>query len=179
MTGNEGRGADLSTRGWSRATSCPIFESSPLSFGTCVFWYSSSSLRSQDSSQSEPEPIEERPTILVADDDADLRSEMVQALQEGTDCNVVEAKNGAEALALAISMKPNAMILDQSMPGLTGADVVARLRAHDTPPPIILITAAQDAMRLGSELGLKCVLGKPFTADQLTELVSQALAGHC
>jgi two-component system, response regulator, stage 0 sporulation protein F len=180
MDRSEGRGASSSTLGRYRALRRNIWASSTLSFGTSVFWYNSSSRRGEGDQNSDPEPGEDNvPTVLVADDDDDIRSAIVEALQEETDCNVVEAKNGAEALALALSVKLNAMVLDQGMPGLSGSDVVERLRAHDTPPPIILITAAKDARRLANELGLKCVLGKPFSVHQLTALVSEALAGHC
>jgi DNA-binding response OmpR family regulator len=56
---------------------------------------------------------------------------------------------------------------------------VLRLRAHQTPPPIIFISAAQDVRRLANELGLDRFLGKPFTLAQLTSLVIKALSGPC
>ena len=118
-------------------------------------------------------------TVLVADDDDVIREAIVEFFREDTPWNVLEARDGAEALELTLSQNPNAVVLDQRMPRMVGADVVRKLRGQGVTTPIVLITAAADAAELATELGLRCYLGKPFSLEQLSRLVQRALDGEC
>lgn len=81
--------------------------------------------------------------ILIADDRASSR-EFLGAVLEGFGLEVVTANDGAEALALAASAKPDAIILDIHMPGLDGFEVIERLRreAGFAEIPVMALTAS-------------------------------------
>ena len=120
-----------------------------------------------------------RSLVLLADDDDDLRGAIADALRDEDAFDVVEARDGTEALALALSMHPHAIVLDHRMPGLSGAEVATRLRGAGIAIPIILVTAARDVAQLAGNAGLQCFLGKPFGVEDLVALIGRALAGHC
>jgi len=123
------------------------------------------------------------PTILVAEDDREMRGLLTWALtEEGYD--VVEAENGIELLKriepslleFPFREEPcgyDLIISDVRMPGLSGLDVLAGVRLCDHETPFIVITAFGDeetharAARLGSCL----VLDKPFDMDDLLAIV--------
>lgn len=112
------------------------------------------------------------PLVLVADDDDDIRKAIVDVLlEEGY--RVLEARDGTEALSLARSSSPDAMVIDHRMPGRLGADVLRDLRAEGVTVPAVFMTAGRDAQPL--ELGLECFLGKPFGIDALLEAVQRVL----
>src|SRR5262249_39847242 len=94
---------------------------------------------------------------------------------------VLEAVDGAAALALALEEKPDLLILDWMMPGLTGIQVIERLRQDHTlgTIPVILLTAraAKADVREGVLLGVRAYLLKPFSALELMDRVEKALKG--
>lgn len=67
-------------------------------------------------------------TILVADDEPDNRAIMAAALS-ASGYRVCEAVGGEEAVALALSERPDLILLDMSMPGVSGWEAVRRLKA--------------------------------------------------
>jgi len=82
--------------------------------------------------------------VLVADDHAVLREGIRQVLSNKHGFDVVaEAGNGAETLALAAEHKPDVVLLDITMPGDSGLETAARLRA-DVPEARILILTMHD-----------------------------------
>src|SRR4051794_31316813 len=100
-------------------------------------------------------------SVPVADDDDDVRQTILECVvEEGY--TTLEARDGTEALALALSEKPDIVILDHRMPGLSGTDVVRRMRDGGAHAAIILITAASDAALLAESIGVSYFLGKPF-----------------
>ena len=114
--------------------------------------------------------------LLVADDDDDIRHELVEALTE-EGYTVLQAKDGEEVLALALTQRPDAIVLDHRMPGRTGAEVVKTLRDSGSSIPIILTTAGKDPQVLA--LDLECFLRKPFGLEDLLVMVKRALDGGC
>ena len=112
--------------------------------------------------------------MLVVDDDESIRAVLAQALtDEG--CEVVQAADDADALALLATWPPDLILLDLLMPRLDGWDflAVAQQRA-----PVILLTAAQvtpDGTVAGRPLPPAAgVLVKPFTLDDLFAVVQAA-----
>ncbi len=116
-------------------------------------------------------------TVLVADDDDDIREAIREVLTEENGWNVLEAGNGADALALALAKRPNALILDQRMPEMTGAEVIAALREAGVMIPTVLITGTRDIEGLAESAGVDHFLCKPFGFDRLTALVVRAMTG--
>ncbi len=119
-----------------------------------------------------------RPLVLVADDDADILN-LVSFRLERAGCEVIQARNGDEALELALARVPDLAVLDVMMPGLDGYALTRELRARETTRtlPIILLTAraqAEDVAR-GIEAGADDYVKKPFDARDLRERVQHML----
>jgi CheY-like chemotaxis protein len=120
------------------------------------------------------------PTILVCDDEEVLRA-LVRATLEPDGHEIVEARNGDEALELIGSLRPDLVVLDMMMPGRSGVDVLEQVRADDDPAVagsrVIMLTArAQVTDRdRASEAGADHFLPKPFSPTELASLVDEVL----
>ena len=116
--------------------------------------------------------------ILVADDDDDVRDLVAFRLQRAG-FEVVEARDGREALVLARRRVPDLCLLDVMMPSLDGYEVARELRASEGLDgiPIVLLTASvQDAaVSKGFEAGADDYIKKPFSPQELLTLVSAML----
>ena len=116
--------------------------------------------------------------ICIVDDDPDVR-ELVEykLLQNGHE--VISATNGQDALRLVPETRPALLLLDVMMPGLSGFDVLSRLRGNaDTRGlPIIMLTAkAQDAdAERGFALGANDYMLKPFSPRELLNRINAHL----
>ena len=106
--------------------------------------------------------------ILVVDDDPGVRKAVGRALTfEGYD--VDEAADGAEALTLAATTPPDAIVLDVGMPRLDGLEVCRRLRADGVTLPILVLTARHQVTDrvAGLDAGADDYLVKPFALEEL------------
>ncbi len=107
------------------------------------------------------------PLLLVVDDEVGvLRLMKLELSAQGF--RVVTASDGDEALRIAEEQRPDAVVLDIMMPGLSGLEVMRRLRERSN-VPIILVTAKDkdsDKVR-GLELGADDYVVKPFNPDEL------------
>ena len=118
------------------------------------------------------------PLILVADDDDDILLLVTTRLKrDGFD--VIEARNGDDALALAQERRPQVAVLDVGMPGLDGLEVLERIRADEALQGmrVLLLTAkAQDSdMRRGYDAGADVYVRKPFSPGELSARVRELL----
>ena len=116
--------------------------------------------------------------ILIVDDERDTLMLIGMAL-ERSGYQVVKANDGPMALQLARSEKPDLIILDVMMPGMSGIDVLKALRESDFPtPPVILFTARSriEDIAKGMEAGAYRYLVKPVSREKLLETVRAALA---
>lgn len=116
------------------------------------------------------------PRILVADDDDSVRSLLRLTLPAGG-VEVVEARDGEEALELISSHAPDLLLLDWKMPGRSGADVLAEVRRSHPTLPVIVLTAdqAESTHALAGALGADTFLTKPFSPVELLEAVESFL----
>jgi DNA-binding response OmpR family regulator len=119
------------------------------------------------------------PVVLVADDDDDILMLVTTRLRrDGFD--VISARNGDEALALAQQRRPDVAVLDVGMPGLDGLEVLQRIRADDELKGIrvLLLTAkAQESdARRGYDAGADAYVRKPFSPADLSARVRELLA---
>ena len=125
-------------------------------------------------------PLDGQPVILAADDDEDILQLVVFRL-ERSGYTVLQARDGEEALALAVAERPDLAVLDVMMPKMDGFEVTRRLRAEEATKsmPIILLTArAQDAdVQRGFDAGADDYLRKPFSPQELRARV-QAILGR-
>jgi DNA-binding response OmpR family regulator len=113
--------------------------------------------------------------IIVADDDRDTAASLALVLgDEGH--QVVEVHRGDAVLDLTAQFKPDVLILDIGMPGLTGFQVAHRARRELGPacPLLIAVTAwVQPAARaLGRLSGFNHYLTKPYSTDELLAILS-------
>jgi DNA-binding response OmpR family regulator len=116
--------------------------------------------------------------IFIVDDDPDVRDLVEYKLvQNGHD--VLSATNGQDALRLVPEIMPELVLLDVMMPGISGFDVLERLRADagTRSLPIIMLTAkAQEAdTDRGFTLGANDYVLKPFSPRELMSRVSAQL----
>ena len=125
----------------------------------------------------EPSPT---PLVLVADDDPDILT-LVGFRLERAGYEVLPARDGEEALALALEHQPDLAILDVMMPKLDGYEVTQRLRSNQATSgmPVILLTArVQEAdITRGFEAGADDYIKKPFSPQELRARV-QAILGR-
>ena len=114
--------------------------------------------------------------ILVVDDDSQVRASIRRALEE-LGYPVREAEDGASALALVKAERPSLAILDYVMSGMDGAEVARAIAAVDPNIPILFSTGHVALRTLRNAAGEDVpVLEKPFTLDELDELVRERLA---
>lgn len=113
-------------------------------------------------------------TILIADDEPSLRM-LTRITLDDPDYRILEAADGLAALDLVRSEKPDLVILDWMMPGLTGIEVAQSLRQDPRTAaiPIIMLTAkGQDADKAqGRAAGVKAYLVKPFSPLELLQQI--------
>jgi DNA-binding NtrC family response regulator len=112
--------------------------------------------------------------VLVVDDDANLREILAIALED--DFNVRTAASGAEALRLVAKTLPDALVLDQHMPGMDGLAVLEHLAAGPGVPGTLLMSAGIDIelARRALALGVRDFLPKPFSVSSLKQKVQEA-----
>lgn len=114
--------------------------------------------------------------VLVVEDDATLRLGLTRALR-GEGYRVEVAKNGVEGVELALSARPDLVLLDVMMPELNGFQVCEELRRSDHDLPIIMLTSKseeEDKVR-GLRLGADDYMTKPFGVAELLARVAAAL----
>ena len=119
-----------------------------------------------------------RPVVLVAEDDEDILGLVCFDLEdEGYE--VLTARNGEEAIALALERHPDLVLLDVAMPGLDGYEVTRRLRADEATrgTPVVLLTARAQVrdVIMGFEAGANDYVTKPFRPDELRTRLHAAL----
>ena len=119
--------------------------------------------------RAEPGVAGARARVLVVDDNADLREYMASLL--AGEYEVSSAVDGLQGLAAAQEDPPDIIVSDVMMPGLSGTDLVRRLRAEPRTAsiPIILVSAraGQEAAIAGLDAGSDDYLTKPFAAPEL------------
>ncbi len=114
--------------------------------------------------------------ILVVDDDAQVRATIGRAIAE-LGYPVREVADGPAAVAFVAHERPSLVILDYVMPGMDGAETAQRIAAIDPDVGIVFSTghAALRALRAAAGDDV-AVLEKPFTLDELDELLRDRLA---
>jgi CheY-like chemotaxis protein len=118
-------------------------------------------------------------TVLVIDDEEDVRYIVRVSLGRMGRMAVLEAATGAEGIELAKSERPDFILLDMMMPGMDGAAVFRALAAAPETAgiPVIFLTAAVMAYEVErlKELGAKAVIRKPFDPLSLGNQIAAIL----
>ncbi len=107
-------------------------------------------------------------TVLVVDDDAALR-DTIGLMLENEGFRPVLAPDGKTGLKQALTLKPELMLVDLRMPGLSGMEVCKQIRAADLKTPIIVLSAIGEEMDkvLLLEIGADDYVVKPFGTREL------------
>ncbi len=120
----------------------------------------------------------ERPLVILADDNADMRSYLAGLLEKAGYC-VEPFANGASAYAACVATPPTLVLSDLMMPGVDGLELTRRLRADErtAATPVILLSArAGEAARIeGYAAGADEYLEKPFGARELVVRIDAAV----
>jgi len=116
--------------------------------------------------------------VLVVDDEFSIR-QMISMSLESNGYEVIEAGDAATAQALVVDDRPDLILLDWMMPGISGLEFARRLRRHDltTEMPIIMLTAKiEEEYRVqGLEAGVDDYLSKPFSVRELNARIKAVL----
>ncbi len=111
---------------------------------------------------------------IIADDERPAREYLRSILNEIDECEIVgEAENGAEAIEMITSLKPDLAFLDLQMPEVSGLDVVRILR-KDQMPQIAFVTAFDEYAVKAFELNAVDYLLKPVEKVRVMETISRA-----
>ena len=114
-------------------------------------------------------------TILIAEDDADIRN-LLRLYLEGEGFRVLEAADGNTALNAALGEGPDAAILDVMMPGMNGYELTRALRRTSDIPVLILSAKSGDNDKiLGLNLGADDYIAKPFNPMEVVARVKAHL----
>jgi DNA-binding response OmpR family regulator len=107
-------------------------------------------------------------TVLVIDDDESLR-DTIGLMLENEGFRPILVAEGAAGLEQAFSAKPNLILVDLRMPGMSGVDVCKRLRAAGAKTPVIVLSALGDEIDkvLLLEIGADDYVVKPFGTREL------------
>jgi DNA-binding NtrC family response regulator len=114
--------------------------------------------------------------ILVVDDDMDLRRTLVLLLNKKY--SVVEAGNGIDALFILEKLRPRLILLDISMPVMSGLEVLGAARQKDGTLKVVMLTSHQELelAKNALDLGALAYITKPFDADFIRDEVDRLLA---
>ncbi len=115
--------------------------------------------------------------ILVAEDEALIRMDLVEMLQEAGYHVVAQATNGEEAIALAAEHNPDLAILDVKMPVLDGISAAEKIISI---APVLMLTAfsQRELVERARDAGVMAYVVKPFTIGDLIPAIEIAISRH-
>jgi two-component system cell cycle response regulator len=119
-----------------------------------------------------------KPKILTVDDSQTIRSIIKKMLSE-YQCDIIEASDGLQGLAMAKQEAPHLIILDIDMPGMNGLELLMNLRNDDrfVRTPVFMLTSKSKAenIRTAMELGISAFIAKPFKRELFVAKVQKVL----
>ncbi|CAM04674.1 response regulator receiver and ANTAR domain protein [Saccharopolyspora erythraea NRRL 2338] len=123
----------------------------------------------------EAKPVERR--VLVAEDEALIRLDLVEMLREEGYQVVGEAADGQEAVRLADELRPDLVILDIKMPKMDGIEAASNIAGERIAPVVILTAFSQrDLVERARDAGAMAYLVKPFAKRDLVPAIELAVS---
>ena len=117
-----------------------------------------------------------KPRVVVAEDEAIIRLDIVETLTEaGFDC-VAQAGDGAEAVKLALELKPDLVLMDIKMPGTDGLQAAEILAEHKIPVVLLTAFSSPELVERASAAGVFNYVVKPFNPANLIPALRIALS---
>ncbi len=121
-------------------------------------------------------------SVLIVDDHTVLREGLQALLEKHTDISVVgHAANGRMALDLVRQLHPNIVLMDLSMPGMSGIDATRLILQQDPHVAVIVLSmwSTSEYVHLALQAGVKGYLLKESAGKELVDAVLAVAAGHC
>jgi DNA-binding response OmpR family regulator len=119
--------------------------------------------------------------VLIAEDDPDIADVLVEAIGERTSLATHVVANGALVPDALVASRPDLLILDVELPGLSGLDVFDLVRndPHYNGVPVLFLTASPEkAASAFSPTGEHRVMAKPFDLNELIAVVDRMVDGN-
>ncbi len=118
-----------------------------------------------------------RRRVLVAEDEALIRLDLVEMLREEGYAVVGEAADGEQAVSMAEELRPDLVILDVKMPKMDGIDAAAKITGNRIAPVVILTAFSQrDLVMRARDAGTMAYLVKPFAKRDLVPAIELAVS---
>jgi DNA-binding response OmpR family regulator len=119
-------------------------------------------------------------TILIVDDDTDLREALAEQLEVGGEFATVQADNGQGGVSQAQDRRPDLVLLDVDLPDIDGREVCRRMRQAGVGAPIIMLTGqtSDNDTIAGLESGANDYVAKPFKFAVLMARIRAQLRSH-
>ncbi len=116
--------------------------------------------------------------LLIVDDDAGLREGLAEGLSDSFEIGL--AGGGGEALSKLAEERPDVILLDQNMAGMSGTSVLESIGSQAGAPAVIMFSATMDVslVRRALKMGALDCVAKPFSLEELREKLSSAAKGR-
>jgi len=126
-----------------------------------------------------PNTEQAAPRIIVAEDEAIIRMDLIEMLREAGYNVIGEAANGREAISLARHLKPDLAILDVKMPEIDGISA-AEVIVGEKLAAVLMLTAfsQRELVERARDAGAMAYLVKPFSISDLTPAIEMALGRY-
>ncbi len=117
--------------------------------------------------------------VLIAEDEALIRMDLREMLEEEGHQVVGEARDGAEAIALARELRPDVVFMDINMPGVSGIEAAAVL-GEERLAPVVMVTAFSQLTYVtqATEAGAMAYIVKPFSASDVLPAMAVATSRY-
>lgn len=121
--------------------------------------------------------MKRKPSILVVDDEKSVL-ELFHRILKKKEYTVLTANNGKEALELADKERPDLVILDLNLPGISGIEVLRRIKKIDENIEVIVITGygTMETVKTAMRLGAYDYITKPFDINYVSSLIKEAFS---
>ena len=122
-------------------------------------------------------PAGDQLRVLVAEDEALIRLDLVELLTEEGYTVIAEAGDGEEALALARKLEPDLVVMDVKMPKMDGISAAAMI-AEERIAPVVMLTAfsQRELVERARDAGAMAYVVKPFGASDVVPAIESAMA---
>ncbi len=120
---------------------------------------------------------EKRVLRVLIVDDYDMTRTLLRIILRGQNFEVVgDATDGVMAIEMCARLKPDIMLLDVVMPKMNGLDVLAKLKASNSMPLVLMVTSAEEekVVSQAMQLGASGYILKPFNTASVIETLNEA-----
>lgn len=119
----------------------------------------------------------ERERVLIVDDSREIRQALVDLVLAPKGYRILSAVDGLEGLRMIVEEKPDLVILDERLPGMTGLEILKALKEQDVRVPVIFITShgSEDLVVQVFRLGVRDYVIKPFDPREMRRVVERVL----